>query len=187
MKKAVATGATAIALLLAACSDVTGGDTTAPPQEPTDDPTVTDEPTESPPEEPTDEPTDEPGDEGQRTEAVPFDSDVDLRLDSDIPVAVTWQTPGETLHVYTQGSSTDGCYTEPIEAWTDGEMMEIDFEPARIGQACTADVVTHAWTIEWDEPFEVTEPMPLVLNDVRGLGQSLEDRELPPEPTEPLA
>lgn len=196
MKKTAATGITLAALLLAACSDASDDETTAPPEEPTITEAPTDDPTDDPTQDPTDDPTDEPTEEptedpttpgGQRAEAVPFDASVGLPAMNEIPAIITWETPGETLHVYTQGSSTPGCYAAPIDAWTDGETMEIAFEPLEPGRTCTTDLVTHAWEITWDEPFEVTGPMSMTLTDILGLGQTFEDVELPPEPTEPIA
>ena len=193
MKKTAATGIALAALILAACSDDSDGETTAPTEDPTvvtQEPEPTDDPTEDPTDDPTEEPpepTDDPTVEDQRAEAVPFDTDVDLSPTNEVPAIITWQTPGETLHVYTQGSSTSGCYPAPIDAWTDGEMIEIAFNPPQVDAMCTADVVTHAWEITWDEPFEVSGPMDLVLSDILGMGQSFDDLELPPIPTEPLA
>ena len=192
MKKTAATGIALGALLLAACSDASDEETTDPPEDPTITEVPTDDPTADPTEDPTDDPTDEPTEdpttpEGQRAEAVPFDASVNLPTMNEIPAVITWETPGETLHVYTQGSSTPGCYAAPIDAWTDGETMEIAFEPLEPGRTCTTDLVTHAWEITWDEPFEVTGPMSMTLTDILGLGQTFEDVELPPEPTEPIA
>lgn len=188
MKKTAVTGIALAALLMAACSDASDEETTAPPEEPTITEVPTDDPTEDPTDDPSDEPTGDPSTlEDQRAEAVPFDSSVGLPTMNEIPAIITWQTPGETLHVYTQGSSTSGCYPAPIDAWTDGETIEIAFKPQQPGLMCTADVVTHAWEITWDEPFEVTGPMNMTLTDILGLGQTFEDVELPAEPTAPIA
>jgi len=173
MKRTASIGIALAVLLLASCTDDTETDTT---------PTVIDE-QDSDPESPTGEP--EP-DDGQWSEAVPFDSTVTLPATGEIPAIITWKAPGETLHVYTSGSSTSGCYTAPVDAWTDGETIEIRFDAGPPSLNCTDDLVTHAWEITWSEPFDVTGPMSMTLTDIPAPGHTFTDVMLPAGPTAPL-
>lgn len=200
MKRLRPLGILACVALLAACSNG-GSDEATTTNEPTTDithtPLPTDEPTEEPTDE-TDEPTEDPTDEtDEPTEdpstsadteqiAIPVRFNTSVTLpDSDNGAVISWQTPGETLHVYTKGSSTPGCFPSPIEARTNGEEMEIVFQPIDRSLICTMDYVVHAWEITWDEPFPVTGEMPLTLVDLMAMGTS-EDTVLPAEPVEPL-
>lgn len=121
----------------------------------------------------------------QTAAPVEFDTDVELPPATATGLVVTWETPGETLHIYTSGSSTPGCYPEPIDAWTDGASVEITYDPADTSLSCALGVHSYGWEVTWDEPFEVPGTMPLRLMATRG------DRAvtitLPPEPTAPLA
>ncbi|WP_147599134.1 hypothetical protein [Flaviflexus massiliensis] len=184
----------ATVMILAACSDSSiDADETTPPAETTTPEELevpTEEPTEDqsndPSEEPTDgtgDPTEDPTDPAEQT-ATPeiLEGGGDLMAQGDGPATVTWLVPGETLHIYVNGSSTPGCYPSPTEAWTDGESLEITFTPAEPGRICTQDLASHGWEVTWDSPFEVTEPMPMILNDIPQLGRTYES-ELPIEQT----
>lgn len=179
MRRTTTSGAGIViaALALVGCA----GD---PPEEPeptetvTETATPTDEPT------PTTEPTETAEPEGQWAEPTDVDASMDIELDADLPVTVRWVSAGETLRVYTSGSSSQGCVPTPIEAWTDGAQVEIEFEPVEPMTTCTADMVMHAWEIAWDEPFTVDGPLPLYLTDVEQAGEQI-DTELPAEPYTP--
>ncbi|AZQ77838.1 hypothetical protein EJ997_11290 [Flaviflexus ciconiae] len=184
--------ATATALTLAACSgDEADNDATtteqqpdAPTAEPSEGPTdtaeeTTEEATETPSEEPSDAPSEEPTEDPsapveQTALPVPVDASIDTPPQNEIPATIKWLEPGESLHVYVNGSSTPGCFVEPIEAWTDGEAIDIAFSPTEDDVACTADIVTHAWEITWDSPYEVTGEMPLTLTDILGEDESID-------------
>lgn len=163
MKKSVALGVPLAALLLAACSEATedetpSGGTTVSAQptvneesSATEEPTDTASPTADLTGEPTDDPSNEPSDgpsapAEQTATAMHFETDLaDVPLQDDIPVAITWETPGETFHIYTMGSSTDGCYVVPTEAWTDSRSIDVNFQPADSSLMCTDDLVLHSW------------------------------------------
>ncbi|WP_182354278.1 hypothetical protein [Flaviflexus huanghaiensis] len=183
--KVVAAGLAATAMLLGACSENNVRDyrDTHTSRAPTSD-EMTEKPTDG-----TDEPsdgdtTDAARDSGQTAKPEELSTDIGLDM-SNQPAVVTWETPGETFHVYTQGSSTEGCYAVPTEAWTDGERIEIDFDPVDTGRACTMDLVSHGWSFTWDDPLDVTGEMVVTLRGLKLTGR--DDIVLPSEPTEPLA
>lgn len=184
--RTAAVGLATAAMLLSACSDNNVQDyrDTHTSRAPATEGPTSDEPTEEPTsEEPTDD-ADEGHSDGQTAQPEELKADVELSMSS-APAIVTWETPGETFHVYTQGSSTEGCYPVPTEAWTDGERIEIDFDPAEPGRACTMDIVPHGWSFTWEEPIEVTGEMMVEMRGLNLTGRI--EIPLPPEPTEPIA
>ncbi|MGO1402273.1 MAG: hypothetical protein ACTHUY_07830 [Flaviflexus sp.] len=198
MKKSAIAGTLLAALALAGCSDSSGEPTTIF-EEVSPDPTTTDptdapseEPTEGPSEDPTESPTDDRSEDPttvppeQGTTPVEFDTDAQLPPSPETGVTLTWTVPGETFHIYTRGSSTDGCYPVPTEAWTDGETIEITFDPANAGLNCTTDIVTYGWEVTWDVPIEVGGEIEVTLTDVLGMGHTL-SAILPAEPGAPVA
>ena len=179
MRKTTTTGATALiaALALVGCAG-------EPPEDDTPTETVTE--TAQPSAEPSDsaEPTESEEPEGQWAEPVEVDASLDVETDPDLPATVRWTSAGETLRIYVSGSGTLSCVPVPIDAWTDGTQVEVEFEPADTTATCTADLRMHAWEVTWGEPFTVDGDLPLFLTSVETQGEQLETK-LPADPLTP--
>lgn len=121
---------------------------------------------------------------GQAGEAVLVsEGEVDSR---DLPIGepfVFWLEPGATLGIYYGGSGTDGCHLVPIEAWTDEERIEVDFEPLSAG-ACTDDLISYLYEVRFPEPFDVEGSLAVTFTGVEG-SNSASEVVLPPDPFEP--
>lgn len=122
--------------------------------------------------------------EGQQAEPIETEDLIgEDQFGTDEPAAVRWIAVGETLQIVVVGSGSLDCVPRPIDAWTDGEQVEIEFEPADETATCTMDLRSHVWTVTWDEPLDADGPLPLVLTNVEGPETQFET-ELPAEPIE---
>ncbi|WP_293694974.1 hypothetical protein [uncultured Agrococcus sp.] len=172
MRRAAIPIAAIAAIVLAGCGANGGGE---------DAPTETETETVSPEPTATEEPT-EP--EGQWATPVEADDLVgEDALETEEPADVRWLEVGETLQIVVVGSGSTDCVPTAIDAWTDGEQVEIEFEAADEEATCTMDLRPHVWTVTWDEPLEVEGALQLFLTNVEEDGEQYET-ELPAEPVE---